>query len=147
MNGTSVWTGLAALLAALTLVAAPAGAHPARGGLAVTFGQQAIAQQGTSAPAETAQAEDPPLVPVPRAQCAPGSRQETGIQGRVPAGNPEGFDCNLSLVGQHGTSGGYKALRFKDRSGRECAYYDTTLLFRATCRRSPSARPAWPCWT
>ena len=35
----------------------------------------------------------------------------------------------MTLVGQHGPSGGYKALRFVDKTGRECAYYDTTLLF------------------
>jgi hypothetical protein len=58
----------------------------------------------------------------------------------VPAGNPEGFTCNTSLVGHHGSSGGYKALRFKDKAGRECAYYDTTLLFPSNAQ-TLSERP------
>ena len=77
---------------------------------------------------------------VPRPNCGPGSRPETDIQGRVPAGNPEGFTCNTSLVGHHGDSGGYKALRFNDKAGRECAYYDTTLLF-PTNAQTLSERP------
>ena len=146
MSGSTVRTCLITLLAACAL-AAPAAAHPPRGGLAVTFGQQALPQEGGTPTAQAAQAKNPPLVPAPRADCGPGSRPETGIQGRVPAGSEEGFDCNMTLLGQHGSSGGYKALRFTDRTGRECAYYDTTCCSRATCRRSPSARPAWPCWT
>ena len=58
----------------------------------------------------------------------------------MPAGNPEGFTCNTSLVGHHGDSGGYKALRFTDKAGRECAYYDTTLLF-PTNAQTLSERP------
>lgn len=66
----------------------------------------------------------------PRAKCGPGSRPEPGMQGRVPAdAAPEGYTCNITQVGHHGSSGGYKALRFTDSAGRECAYYDTTLLF------------------
>src|SRR5829696_6987082 len=112
-------------LLALLVVASPAAAHPVPGGLPLSLGQ---VPERTGASAAQA-AEDPPLVPVPRADCGPGSRPETDIQGRVPPGNPEGFTCNTTLVGQHGSSGGYKALRFRDEAGRECAYYDTTLLF------------------
>jgi RTX calcium-binding nonapeptide repeat (4 copies)/LVIVD repeat len=80
-------------------------------------------------------------VPVPRADCGPGSRPETGIQGRVSAQDhatgraAEGFTCNTELVGSYttpnaqGTVGGYKVERYVDSSGHECAYYDTTLLF------------------
>jgi hypothetical protein len=68
--------------------------------------------------------------PVPRADCGPGSRPEPGMQGRVPRGSPEaGFTCNTRLIGSQGKAGGYKVQRFVDRAGRECAYYDTTLLF------------------
>src|SRR5215207_8319286 len=112
-------------LLGLLVVASPAAAHPVPGGLPLRFGQ---VSERTSASAAQA-AEDPPLVPVPRPTCGPGSRPETDIQGRVPPGNPEGFTCNTTLVGQHGSSGGYKALRFTDKAGHECAYYDTTLLF------------------
>lgn len=67
--------------------------------------------------------------PTPRANCRPGSNPETDIQGRVPSGSTAGFSCNLDLIGFEGRSGGFKVQRFVDRTGRECAYYDTTLLF------------------
>ena len=105
--------------------AATAAAHPARGGLPLPIGQAPEWVGGTTAHA----AQEPSLNPVPRPTCAPGDNPETGIQGRVPAGSANGFTCNTTLVGQHGSSGGYKALRLTDRTGRECAYYDTTLLF------------------
>ena len=72
----------------------------------------------------------PPPQPVPRADCGPGSKPEPGMQGRVPRGaDPGGYTCNTTLLGQEGGAGGYKVLRFVDKAGRECAYYDTTLLF------------------
>jgi len=75
-------------------------------------------------------ADEPVPPPTPRAECGPGSRPEPGMQGRVSADAPaDGYTCNITLVGRHGISGGYKVLRFVDRAGRECAYYDTSLLF------------------
>lgn len=89
---------------------------------------------------------EPPLLPVPRADCGPGAREETGIQGRVSRADHEsglagqGLRCNTELVGQHtqekaglegtivGTVAGYKVLRYVDDRGNECAYYDTSLL-------------------
>ena len=77
----------------------------------------------------------------PRALCGPGSRPETGIQGRVSQEDyasgraAEGFTCNTELVGSYrvpnavGTVGGFKVERYVDAAGHECAYYDTTLLF------------------
>src|SRR4051794_33708547 len=118
---------------ALLISAAPAAAHPIPNGLPLRIGQvpEPVA-------ASAAQAAQP--APVPRPGCGPGSHPETDIQGRVPAGNPEGFTCSTSLVGHHGSSGGYKALRFVDKGGRECAYYDTTLLF-PTNAQTLSERP------
>ncbi len=87
------------------------------------------------------QAFEPALVPTPRADCGPGSRPETGIQGRVSREDhtsgraAEGFTCNMEVVGSYakpsaqGTVGGFKVERYVDSSGRECAYYDATLLF------------------
>ncbi len=73
---------------------------------------------------------EPPQVATPRAKCAPGSRTEPGIQGRVPAGSAtNGLSCNVSLVSHQGTSGGFKAFRYVDARGHECAFYDTALLF------------------
>jgi hypothetical protein len=84
---------------------------------------------------------EPSLLPTPQGDCGPGSRPETGIQGRV---SPEdhasgraakGFTCNTELVGSYvkqnasGTVGGFKVERYVDAAGHDCAYYDTTLLF------------------
>ena len=128
-------TGLLLLACcALALSAAPAAAHEddASG--------ESIARQGDPLASSRAQAavptrEEPAQNATPRAQCGPGARPEPSIQGRVPAdavasGDAEpGYFCNLSLLGREGTQGGYKVERFVDRVGRECAYYDTTLLF------------------
>ena len=66
----------------------------------------------------------------PRAVCGPGAQPEPGLQGRVPADVPDdGYRCNAELVGHEGDSGGFKVERFVDSAGRQCAYYDTTLLF------------------
>jgi hypothetical protein len=80
---------------------------------------------------------EPALIAVPPAQCGPGSRPEPGMQGRVPAEAveageaAEGYTCNIEVLGREGESGGYKVERYVDAAGRECAYYDTTLLFPA----------------
>jgi hypothetical protein len=83
---------------------------------------------------------------VPRAVCGPNARPETGIQGRISRADhvsglaAKGLQCNAELVGEHtqekagvdgtivGTVGGYMVLRYKDKQGNECAYYDTSLL-------------------
>jgi hypothetical protein len=33
------------------------------------------------------------------------------------------------VIGRSGSTGGFRVHRYVDRDGRECAYYDTTLLF------------------
>ncbi|HEX4871297.1 MAG TPA: hypothetical protein VFV27_03200 [Nevskiaceae bacterium] len=90
---------------------------------------------GTAAPTA------PPVGATPKAQCGPGSRPETGLQGRVSRAEhdsgraAQGYTCNTELVGAYttpnarGTVGGFKVERYVDRSGRECAYYDTVLLY------------------
>jgi hypothetical protein len=82
------------------------------------------------APAGFAQGR-PPAPPVPpRADCGPDARPEPRLQGRVPADVPDdGYRCNAELVSHEGNAGGFKVERFVDRAGRQCAYYDTTLLF------------------
>ena len=87
------------------------------------------------------QAIEPPLEPTPQAECGPGSKPETGLQGQVPAADHEsgraakGYTCNTKLLGSYekpspqGTVGGFKVERYVDAEGRECAYYDSTLLF------------------
>ena len=82
-----------------------------------------------------ASALEPPATPTPRARCGPGSRPEPGMQGRVPkdevdAGRAdEGYWCNLTRIGHTGATGGFRVHRYVDKAGRECAYYDTALLF------------------
>ncbi len=77
---------------------------------------------------------DVSLAAVPRADCGPGSRPETSIQGRVPAKDydtgraQKGYTCNTRQVSHYGGSGGFKVFRYVDRSGRACAFYDSTLL-------------------
>jgi hemolysin type calcium-binding protein/LVIVD repeat-containing protein len=87
------------------------------------------------------QALEPPLEPTPKADCGPGSRPETGVQGRVSRADHEsgraakGYTCNAELVGHFGKEtpfgsiGGFKVERYVDAAGHECAYYDTTLMF------------------
>ena len=71
----------------------------------------------------------------PRAKCGPGSRPETGIQGRVPTSDytsgraAKGYTCNAVLQAREGNTGGFKTFRYTDRTGRVCAFYDGTLLF------------------
>jgi hypothetical protein len=73
---------------------------------------------------------EPPLAATPRAQCGPGSKPEPGIQGRVPEGSAtDGLWCNATLVGHQGSTGGFRTWRYVDTHGRECAFYDTALLF------------------
>jgi hemolysin type calcium-binding protein/LVIVD repeat-containing protein len=90
---------------------------------------------------DATRAAEPPLLPTPQGECGPGSRPEPGLQGRVSAEDhasgraAQGYTCNTEVVGSFtdpttsGTVGGFKVERYVDSSGRECAYYDTTLLF------------------
>ena len=76
-----------------------------------------------------------------KAICGPGSRPETGIQGRVSSQDHAsgraalGYTCNTELVGSYtvpnavGTVAGFKVERYVDAAGHDCAYYDTTLVF------------------
>ncbi|WP_341924507.1 hypothetical protein [Nocardioides psychrotolerans] len=72
----------------------------------------------------------------PQARCqGPDDRLETGRQGRVPLTDytsgrfRRGYQCNTVQVAQQGGSGGFKVLRYRDKTGRVCAFYDSTLLF------------------
>ncbi|MFL6153848.1 MAG: LVIVD repeat-containing protein [Ornithinibacter sp.] len=93
------------------------------------------------ASASVAPAPEVPVAATPKATCGPGSRPETGLQGRVSQADHEsgraaqGYTCNTELLGSiteataQGTYGGFKVLRYVDSAGHECAFYDTTLLF------------------
>jgi hypothetical protein len=66
--------------------------------------------------------------------CDRGSRPER-VQGKVPAADYEsgraakGYFCNARQIGHYGKSGGYRVERYVDKSGHECAYWDSTLLW------------------
>jgi hypothetical protein len=101
-------------------------------------------QRAAAALAQARNGVDPG--PTPRAKCGPGSHPETGMQGRVSAEDTssgraaEGYTCNAELVSHFGDSGGYKVERYVDAAGRECAYFDSTLLF-PTNAASPAQNP------
>ena len=90
-------------------------------GLAVS---DVLSATGSSFPAAT-----------PQADCGPGARPETDIQGRVPQKDYDDgrikrdYRCNTERVAHQGKTGGFKVLRYRDRQGHVCAYYDSTLLF------------------
>jgi hypothetical protein len=89
--------------------------------------------EGTGDTPDRAPVATAPTVPfftAPRAMCGPGSKPEPDIQGRVPAGAAaDGLWCNMTLVSHHGVSGGFKVFDYVDERGRECAFYDTALVF------------------
>ncbi len=107
----------------------------------------AIVMVALTAAGASAQAPgtEPPLTATPQAECGPGSRPETGLQGQVSQDDhdsgraAEGFTCNTELIGTYksqvtpndtvGSIGGFKAHRFVDAAGNECAYYDSALMF------------------
>jgi hypothetical protein len=104
---------------------------------AALIGPLAACSSSTSPSADKAEA-----VATPKADCGPGSRPETGIQGRVSLEDHAsgraalGYTCNTELVGSyiatpapHGTVGGFKVFRYFDAAGHECAFYDSTLLW------------------
>jgi hypothetical protein len=81
-------------------------------------------------PAPIVKPPAPPIRPVPRAECGPGSKPEPDIQGRVPAGAAaDGLHCNMSVISHHGDAGGFKVFDYVDTQGRPCAFYDTALVF------------------
>jgi hypothetical protein len=139
--------GLVVLCSLLALGAAPAAAQ------GPTMLGEDVVEQGDPFGAQRMQRavptrEEPEQLASPRAQCGPGARPEPSIQGRVPAAAiasgdaGPGYFCNLSLRGREGTQGGFKVERYVDVTGRECAYYDTTLLFPTNAlSASLSAQP------
>jgi hypothetical protein len=72
--------------------------------------------------------------PVPRAECRPGSRPETGLQGQVPLADRDsgrsalGYDCNLDVVGRYGPAEGFEGAAWQMAWYGHCAYYDTRVI-------------------
>jgi hypothetical protein len=121
------------IAAALGLVVASVGVAAATGGAAVPGVAAYLAGHGLGGASAEATGAVPPATP--RAHCGPGSRAETGRQGRVPLADyasgraAQGYACNAVQIGHLGSTGGFKTLRYTDRTGRVCAFYDGTNLF------------------
>ena len=75
--------------------------------LVLVFGNSAVADAWETADATGS------MGPVPKAQCGPTDRTESGLQGQTTAkerasGNSErGYNCNLELVGQFRGEGAF----------------------------------------
>lgn len=71
----------------------------------------------------------PPSTAIKSADCGPGSRPETGLQGQVPLAdresgrNQEGYSCNLKLLGEYQGEGS----SWVSPSYRDCAYMSTSF--------------------
>lgn len=71
--------------------------------------------------------------PVARADCGPGSRPETGLQGEVPVADrksgrsADGYDCNLELVGHYGAEQGFEGATWQLTWFDDCAYFGTRI--------------------
>lgn len=130
-------TKLAAFVVSLAalVVATAAGSHPVPAGArlfaALHGAAGSAAGGGTTLPPEVTDLAHA----TPGALCGPGSNPETGRQGRVPSADyaggraAQGYTCNTELVGRSGITGGYQVHRYVDGSGRECAFYDSTLIY------------------
>src|SRR3954466_4994520 len=73
-----------------------------------------------------ANAADPSVPPAtPKAQCGPGSKPETGTQGRVSTADvlsgraAQGYTCNTEVKGHFGRTGGFRTYRYIDGAGHE----------------------------
>src|SRR5437764_14547317 len=90
--------------------------------------------QGLGTQVATVPVQKPPepaydATPAPTS-CAPGAKPQPSVDGRVPAGSAtNGLWCNMTLVSHQGESGGFKVFDYVDTAGRECAFYDTALVF------------------
>jgi hypothetical protein len=121
-------------LSAGPLLALALAVPAAQGALGALTDLLALGHAGGQKPvkAEVQQNREPALKPTPQVRCDGDSKPEPGIQGRVPEGAAaDGLWCNARLLGHDGSSGGFKVHRYVDEAGRECAYYDTALLFPA----------------
>ena len=134
----------AGLVVLSLVVAAPAAAHGGRTNTGAVLNRGPL--DGMSMSVGAKRAAEPPIRATPRASCLPGGIPEGAMQGRVSAEDvaagrvDRGYLCNLSVIGRSGSTGGFRVHRYVDRSGHECAYYDTTLLF-PTNAFSLSAEP------
>lgn len=89
-----------------------------------------------------------PLQPVPQAQCDSDSQPlDNGVQGRVTLADMQsaqaakGWTCNLKVVSQFSTPGGFRVWSYTDPQGHTCAYYDTSFAGGTTAAISLAGGP------
>lgn len=110
-------------------------------GLAGCLGSNSDSSSSAGAPVRATASGIADVAATPTGECGPGSMPESGLQGRVSQADHDsgkaaaGFTCNTQLVGSfivksaRGTVGGFKVERYRDKAGRECAFFDSTLIF------------------
>jgi hypothetical protein len=130
-SGSRQWARAFAVLCAAAVIALGAAMSDAQvPGPVNDLGALSQGEGQTPEKAKVQSNPEPPLTATPRVKCGPGSKPEPGIQGRVPEGSAaDGLHCNVTQVSHQGDSGGFKVYRYTDAQGRDCAYYDTALLF------------------
>jgi hypothetical protein len=91
--------------------------------------------------------------PVARADCGQGSKPETGtLQGQVTIADrdsgrsSEGYSCNMEQIGHYGPKDGFEGAewqlaRYKDQSGRQCAYYSQRTVNYGVGGKGQPANP------
>jgi hypothetical protein len=96
--------------------------------VACCFGAFGLAN-AANAPDHPGKPGDPWTTVVPRAQCGPTDRTESGLQGqttlaeRLGGAAAKGLNCNLELIGQFKGEGAYHAQTWTD----VCSYYSTAM--------------------
>jgi hypothetical protein len=135
MRGPRVRLGMA-VGCVFAVLSCPAGALAQSGPTLPTNDlQDLLALTGAQTPPRAPyQHAEPPLQPVPRANCDASSHPLAGEQGRVPASaidSPQaarGWTCNLEVVSHYdATPGGFRTWRYTDTNGHTCAFYDSSL--------------------
>src|SRR6266480_1687280 len=117
--------------------------HPVRRAVAAAC---VLAAAGGVSTVRAADNPAPDAGPTPKAQCGPGSKPETGTQGRVSTADvlsgraAQGYTCNTEVKAHYGRTGGFKVFRYIDPAGHECAFYDSTLLFPTAVATNPGQR-------
>ena len=91
--------------------------------------------------------------PTPKADCGPGARPETDIQGRVPTADYEsgraarGYLCNTRQVSHQGNTGGFKVLRYRDARATSARTTTRPCCSPRTCSSTPPRASASSCST
>ena len=108
---------------------------PTRVLVALSLGVACLTSGSVVAANATSPAAAPSMAAIRDLPCDAGSMPES-TQGRAPLADynsgraAKGYFCNARQIGHYGgLVGGYRVERYVDKSGHECAFWDSTLLF------------------